>query len=473
MDSRSQIRDIILDVERNCNVNNWKVNDIHLWPYIRIHLFFNLIDEIEIGKTTSSDIPGNKKNSTYIYRGFKKKIRKTLECINSVFFFFSWIKNIPKRQTVFVSSNSFRVNYRNKRFNRFFDVLVEDEQVYSNYMYLEYGSTLTDQYKHENVFKFGFALKGFLCTHIRKKTKLSLDGYDYFLSYLERYEHCKKFSNKFSKAYISQWAKTIFIPKVVFFKKILRRISPKELIILCYYTEDIYPLVTAANNLGISTIEMQHGPQNKYHLGYGSWYAIPKTGYDILPRIYWCWDDFSANEIKEWADSNSIYSVEKYGNPWVDYWNKKSKSYINKDFILYTLQPLPIPLDVLLHDKILNIIKTSKKKWFIRLHPRQWDDKEKIKAILEKHLPLDTVNIDVDNATVDPLPLLLANCSLHITYSSGSALEASYFGVKTIFIDKMGLSYYPHLFTNKLAFLADFNSDDFETTLGNYIKAID
>ena len=46
MQNRSDIKEFILLIERDFSVNSWKINSTHLWPILRIHLFFYLINKI-------------------------------------------------------------------------------------------------------------------------------------------------------------------------------------------------------------------------------------------------------------------------------------------------------------------------------------------------------------------------------------------------------------------------------------------
>ena len=45
--NRENIKDFILKIEQDFPVNNWKINGVHLWPILRYHLFFFLIDALE------------------------------------------------------------------------------------------------------------------------------------------------------------------------------------------------------------------------------------------------------------------------------------------------------------------------------------------------------------------------------------------------------------------------------------------
>ena len=47
MQSRVDIKNFIVKIEHDFPVNEWKIDGLHLWPIIRIQLFFYLIEKID------------------------------------------------------------------------------------------------------------------------------------------------------------------------------------------------------------------------------------------------------------------------------------------------------------------------------------------------------------------------------------------------------------------------------------------
>lgn len=458
MKNRVDIKDFILQIESNFPVNNWKINDVHVWPIIRIRLFFYLINHLENQVNIFENKSTSKKN--YFFVKVKKKLIKVIKRYINFVNYLIWKNNLPQKDYLFVGSDSHRVDYRNSRFNRYFDVIIENENISNNSIYFEYSNPLKNQYQKQNIYKFERALRGYYNFYkFKKEDHFNFDGYDDFLSFLENEKVFNSFISVNNKKQLLSWFNRYFIFKISFFKDTLKKVKPKQIVILCYYSDDIFALIVAANQLNIKTFEMQHGPQTDIHLSYGSWSVIPNEGYDVLPRNFWCWDEYSKNVIEKWSSKNNLYKVQIIGNPWVNYWKNKNESYFEKDFVLYSLQPNPITLNQLFTKQIIQTIKQSNEKWFIRLHPRQINEINVIKNLLHKEEILNKVNID--NATFDALPQLLANAKIHITHSSGSALEASFFGLKTILINEIGLKSFPHLIENKSATFIDYKDPDF------------
>lgn len=460
--NRTDIKDFILQIERDFPVNDWKINGIHLWPILRIRLFFYLISTIENKQKTAVV----HKNKTLLH-----KIKGKLKSYTNIFYYFYWKSKLPTKDYVFVGSDSHRVNYKASRFNRYFDTLIQRDNTSSQSMYLEYASDLDNQYEKHLVYKHNNALKGFLS--LKKAVKVSsydFEGYTGFLEMLKGNPLLIKFAQDNKESKLLLWYKNRFGVKILFFKTILKIIKPKQVAVLCYYSEDLFALIASSNKLGISTIDMQHGPQTDIHLSYGSWSCIPDQGYDVLPRTFWCWDAYSKEVLEKWASKDSLYSAIVIGNPWVDYWKSKSTTYKHKDFVLYSLQPSPITLEQTFTPQIIQSIKEAQYKWFIRLHPRQLNQMSKIKELLKAKGIFDLVNID--EATNDPLPELLANAKIHITHSSGSALEADFFNLKTVLINKIGLTSFPHLIESKAAQYIDYSDESFNLKFNQILQDV-
>jgi hypothetical protein len=215
---------------------------------------------------------------------------------------------------------------------------------------------------------------------------------------------------------------------------------------------------------------MQHGPQPDTHLSYGNWLNMPKEGYSMLPRVFWCWDDNSKNAIDKWALNGNVYSAVVGGNPWVNFWNEQKNDYGYSNYILYSLQPDPVSFQQLFSKNVIDFIKKENFKWFIRLHPRQIFDIEKIKSYLFDFGILDLVNID--DGTNDPLPQLLSNSCLHVTHFSGTTIEADLLSVHTVLFNKTGEIYYSELINKNAAEFLDPESDTFSTEMLQILKNV-
>jgi len=457
--TREDIKDFVNDIEKNFPINTWKMNEVHVWPILRIHLYFYLILKIEGEKEVSSIKPINiptKDVKVFFFRRITYKIKRLLRKLYVVFKDYSmWKQKLPQKDFLFLGAMGHRVTHKGMQFNKYFDVLIEQHQIKKASLFFEYdSSSISNQYHKDLLFKFDKALIAFKIFFSFNDKNISFDneGYSQFLGFLHKSVQTKDFSISYSEEKISHLVQRQLAPKILFFKKVLQKIKPKKVIVLCYYSDDIMLFVAAANQLGIETIEMQHGPQIPIHLAYGSWSSVPEKGYDMLPRTYWCWDSYSKKVLDDWGKDSPLYKTRIIGNPWVDYWKKKQDKYLYNNYILYSLQPSPLTFEQLFNDILIEFIKKEPYIWFIRLHPRQLGELETIKILLENKGILNKVN--VDNATNDALPQLLSNAKIHITHFSGTAIEASFFDKKTILLNAIGLTSFPELIkANKAVYL--------------------
>lgn len=437
IENRKDIKDFVLDVENRFPVNDWKFNDIHLWPYIRVNLFLNLCGDNLIKnshdnhfKTRTKEVKQN------IFIKFFTKSKKLIS-------YYFWRRNLKQKNTVFHGQKNFRVNYEGKKYNRFFDSLVEQKKIGEDYYFIETHHTGEDLANSQMVIWFDYGFDLFLPHYFLKKlffkhkVNLVLSGYENLTNYLNLMGVAHRFCEKFSKKNMATWVDIDLLPRLTFYEEFFKKVKPKQAYILCYYND--FPFVLAANKLNIETIDFQHGAQTDEHLCYGNWTKVPEKGYDLLPRTYWSWDEISKNCIQKWASKNALYHCFVGGNTWVDLWKTKANDYKEKDFILYTLQPRH-GTNILFPDQLLEFIKTQKIKWYIRLHPSQMDQYKEFEDFFRKKNIIELININ--EALNEPLPVLLKNCLIHVTNSSGSTIEATMFAKKTVILHEVGLTYY-------------------------------
>jgi len=256
--------------------------------------------------------------------------------------------------------------------------------------------------------------------------------------------------------------------RVQFFTKILRVSKPIRIFILCYYSFDAMAIVIAANLLKIETIEMQHGPIVDEHLCYGSWSSIPGSGYSVLPRVFWCWDKFSSKAIDRWSSNNVLYNYFIGGHPWINFLKNQNIDYNFSNYIVYTLQPSPFTLEDFFSEKLIKLIKCTKEKWVIRLHPRQGVSILSVEELLKLKGVIDKVILRA--VSEYPLPIVLSSAKVHVTHSSGSTLEALSYNIPCLVINKIGFDYYKDLIkTGNITFI-DFKSEAFVEDFLNYVN---
>lgn len=235
------------------------------------------------------------------------------------------------------------------------------------------------------------------------------------------------------------------------FRGLLTKIRPK----LIFATQAAPEFCTAAHDLGIAVIEPMHG-MNLSSSDRILQATIRGIDTNALPDAYLAFDDRTRDTLIELIGERGI-AVYRMPHPWhVECQNPDSilsgarNSSILNDAdkrikILVSLQwgyagerkslSNIIPNGVL-HPSVEQAIADNPRVlWLLRLHPVQLrgrgyePHRQVIQSLSEKY-----DNVDWEDATVLPLPTILANVQGHITMSSGTCGEAAIFGVPSLLL---------------------------------------
>lgn len=453
-------------IEREYAVDTWTLGGIHIWPFVKVSLYFyifglrkdtNLISLPECSK------PSSRPNQT------KGLLHKTLFRITHPLKFKKFLSTLPEKDILFYSHSTYRTLHKGKQFNKFFDTLIEEKfsEQRNQIAFIEdfYNYNPADLAHSDLIVDVRQAFNYFLTT-ATQRTPPKLEGADYqeFIDHLD--EGFALFKSQFSTENFFSFFSTIYY-KSLFFEAILKKINPKQLYITCYYCNSSFPLIIAAKKLGIEVIEMQHGVMDTHHIPYGFWTKTPPNGYEMMPDVIWNWDIISAQLIQENFKNTPVKSMVK-GNPWVDYLKKEKIEGLDAQYILYSLQPF-LENEMLFPPEMIKAINELPYVWYLRLHPRQVLDQPMLIDYL-KSQGTNMAKINFDLATEAYLPPLLEHAKLHITQYSSCVIEAALLNKKTwlIYADaqlyfkeyiKTGMAEYvdPDQLFNKLSEIATYD----------------
>ncbi len=201
----------------------------------------------------------------------------------------------------------------------------------------------------------------------------------------------------------------------------------------------------ACRELGITSVEVQHGLQGDLHPGWGSWFAVPREGWETRARVFWSWDEESAAAINRWAAPVSHRHLALVGgDPWREMWLDESSELAlrtgesidrqkaavgGERHILVTLssQGDVVPAAV------LNAIRSSPSTWrfWFRLHPVREAARRVEATRLLRPLGMDVALMAF--ATEAPLHALLRRMDCHLTVSLSTVVtEAAANGLRSI-----------------------------------------
>jgi len=418
--TRKEVVEHLQKVEDQFPVHEWVVEGIHIWPLIKIQAFF-----IWFNGTQKKQ---NKKT------GGKMSLLKTY-----VSSFLAWIKfylhRPPQVRYIFSGAQSHRVIHKESEYNRYFDPIMDyldDKGQWT--LLIEQGKIRTGKryYKSERIIEvvglFPFA---------RIMAKLTTPAFDIstnrdVMACLEKIASgISETSAPILKRKVNAQLKTIFVWTLVF-DRVFAICKPDYVFCLCYYSAMMYGMNVSAHRRGITSIDVQHGTQGPLHVGYNNFSKVPTTGYEVLPKVFWCWDFNSARQIEGWTAKQQFHQVIVGGNPWLTLWKQDSGTKSSK--VLYTLQPL----EPLLPGLIVEAVKRTHRiyDWHLRMHPRQEPDSEKIRGFLSGCGVLDIVTLT--DSHVDPLPKAINESFAHVSRFSGAIIESSQMGIPSVTIDEIG-----------------------------------
>jgi hypothetical protein len=223
----------------------------------------------------------------------------------------------------------------------------------------------------------------------------------------------------------------------------------------------------ACRELGITSVEVQHGVQGDLHPSYGSWFAVPPEGWETRARVFWSWDEESAAAINRWAICAPDHHVAiNGGDPWREMgmengseWSRRTDQLITEQkrasgaerHILVTLssQGEVVPAAV------LEAVRSSPSTWcyWFRLHPvNQAARRREARRILG---PLGVHAGLLELATELPLHSLLRHMDGHLSVSLSTVVtEAAAHGVPSIACGREAPDFYREEMTAGLLLVA-------------------
>ncbi|WP_367606890.1 hypothetical protein [Legionella sp. W05-934-2] len=266
------------------------------------------------------------------------------------------------------------------------------------------------------------------------------------------------------------------------YKKLLKKFEPTMAFSVCYYSLPGLGFNVACDELDIPSVDIQHGVQSDAHIAYGHWTKIPAEGYGALPNYFWCWSAEEAAVITAWNQKVTKYHQPIIGgNLWLRDWHHyqgsdeqsqelnsklQTPAYKNKKHILVTLQPIYFSIKEF--SALFECMKKSSPDWvwWIRLHPTMLNDKNKVRHMLQSEGVNDfELELASEVALYDLLPVM----HVHVTHSSATVLEAYQFGICSILLSEVGRELFQNQVRAKKAIYAP-NENEIAGAIELYIN---
>ncbi|MEO5740825.1 MAG: hypothetical protein ABIS29_09560, partial [Vicinamibacterales bacterium] len=404
------------ELESRFPVDEWMVDSVRVWPVARIHLYYGFFEHqyfagrpVRAGIVKVADLPG-------LGRRIGRSALRYLHC--SLTDFRNTHRRNGRHDAVFLNYNTYMTRLNGRWYSRVCDPLVEQlsEKGLSSLM-------LTGGYEYSTP---RFTKSRFIQPHLvmhrllgmaRKRPRRHPRA---MLREIE--SHAKEtglFSESFSLIAPVEHHTRQIIGIARYFKRVLARVRPKVVFVTCWYGTESMACLLACNELGIPTIDIQHGSQD-FHVAYDRWNRVPAAGYQLMPTFFWCWSESEASIIRNWAGALPVHQPIVGGNPFLERWIAGNDETVRAyDEVLTSLkQPSKGKVQILytLNGSTKDEIKTIaaiveavnrsgiESHFWIRLHPIALDQKALVQGALEEH---GLRNVDVENATVLPLYAIL------------------------------------------------------------------
>ena len=440
-----EIVDVIAYIEKKYQVDKWKIDDIPLWPFIRIENYY-LLSLILLNGETGHDAT----SGSQIKQIIDSKLNLIRARAND-----KAKEAKPKRVDVlFLGDGISFAKLNNTWYQKFCDPIADQlnkENISNtrfdladNFHTPRYSASIFIQSKIDNAIIVS-KLKSKLISPKFKSEKW--EDYEQFLNdplvkdslvvVLSKSEMRKKIAK--IKALIS------------YYNTILEDTKPKICYIGAYYGDHQLAFILACKKLGIKTVDIQHGVQGEFHLAYSNWLKVPNEGYAQLPDYFSVWSEEEKTCIEKWNNNLNTHKVVVSGNLFANMWKLNDSDVVKaydikvNDIIKFKDKPVVLlTLSPYTEDetkKIYKIIKETQLEfnWLIRLHPGMLKKKAKILEAIKKH---KIVNFELEESSDLPLYSILRNIDLHITVQSTCVIEAAEFGVKSIITSEYGRNLY-------------------------------
>lgn len=415
-------------------VNSLKIGDEYFWPYLRSHLLVDLYSSW-MGRERFRVLNPRSVNTWY-YRNFPLKLRLKMKAeFNAKDY--NELKGNESDFLFFVQNNGFgRVEIAGEIYHRLVDPLYEE------------CAKLGVSSRKIEVLQAGRSAD-FLKTwyQLRHPTLFILPPNTAEVGFSNSLKLDEFFFDKYKENITSLYTPSLkLVNEVVDFelhsrewlKEMLIQLKPKVIFVACYHYWGA--LISAAHELGILTVDIQHGVYGDNGVLYNNHEEIPFEGYQSYPDLFAVWGKKEFNKInRNFKRSHKHYPI-MMGNPWLErlkeFPDTLSREMVNE------LETEKLTVLIILRDQSLlpslyrEIITETQHiiKWVIRHHPT----KRKIFSKSDFSLKHDVVIDDELDKVI--FSELFKHIDITLSEGSSLALEALYYGVKSIVFTETGYS---------------------------------
>lgn len=404
---------ILFKIEKKYNLLDLDISGVKIWQSLRMELYYLIAVEANIEEqahTKLTKLDKLKRVSGYIKNSLLNNpfVNKTTDVI---------VFSHPRPKRVNGKTIDIYTKY-------FIDELVSKEKSFLELETAYLGTHTKDMTKNKSYTDFIVLMtklfKKFIKVKFDEKEKSLIDNIN------------KEFSDIFGIKIditneIIDGIKTFKVKKY-FYNKLFLKLKPKQLYICPSYGNS--DVVSAAKDLNIEVIEIQHGVFSDYHLGYS--FPNREKELDYFPNKFLVWGEYWKDLIKFPIPSENV-QVRQF-----DFLEKNIKKYSS----LEKKEQLVVLSQGNVGNQMANLLlsyidKFKDLKIIYKLHPGEFDRYKKYEA-LQKLLDVYK-NIEIVKE-ID-LHKLLAESKYQIGINSTALFEGVEFGCETILFNTSGIEY--------------------------------
>ncbi|MEQ8523508.1 hypothetical protein [Gracilimonas sp.] len=425
-----QVVDYLHSLERNIKLANYEVSGFNAWPIVRVFLGLNL-DNFTIAS-------GGNENASRVTRLWSK----IYGFVSSIFDFIKFVSgkysvSRSNKDIVFITYGAAQKKIGSKELDIYMSPIIENLKHDKKHLTFLYSTRQALANNKNEFVSIDAVFRAIRLKSILKSKLVSMPT--------ELKTELKEIISKMDQDGINHslslkkiWFRITFIRLLAdWFKEVLEKTTPTHVFGSNYYGLEM-AINLAADELNITSVDVQHGVQGENHFAYTEWQNIPRNGYELLPDIFLAWDENSKEVIQSWAGKTRKHRAVVGGNVTIisnlnnsDGINDVAKLKSDCKNILITLQPGRQTLNF--YKKLIDK-GDSKLCWWVRLHPNMLNQLEEIRRFFEDHSYKE--NIFIEEATNNSLYDILMHIDLHLTETSSVILDAKYCDIKSISIHK-------------------------------------
>lgn len=423
IENTKDLSEKFFEIENDLDLYNLKINNILIWDWVRRSVYSKLKKELKIQKITSNTTPSSLSSLFYL-------IINTFISITFKNPYFG-----KQKEVLFFGHPRKKIGDDSKWTDIYSDEIIKNISISATYWEKPYNfrhlrSTKLGKIKYlDFVYLIGGVFERLLSGYIKFPPedneiidKIEDEVYTYFNIRL-------KFRRILARAIIKRKIHKYF------FRKLLRKIKPKLVILVVSYEKETF--IEVCKELGIKTIELQHGIIDKYHLGY----SYPNNGIKrTFPDYFFTFGDFW-NEVVEFPiEKDKVVSV---GYPYFEKESSKYKNSKKKKQILFLSQGT-IGKE-LSKFAVEFISKKSELDYEVvyKLHPGECLSWKEDYPWLLKEYKKDGIKVIDENIT--PLYKLMAESKILVGVYSTAIYEGLVFNPKIYLFNTSGIEYMENL----------------------------